>query len=42
MTRLVTALVRLAIKTARPDWTLAALATLPAAGVAEALRFAFG
>ena len=35
-------MVCLATRTARPDWTLAALASLQAAGLLASLRFAFG
>jgi len=35
-------MVCLATRTARPDWTLAALASLLAAGLLASLRFAFG
>jgi hypothetical protein len=36
------AAVCLAAGTARPDWTLAALASLLAAGIAASLRYGFG
>ena len=36
------AVVCLATGTARPDWTLAALATLLAAGIVASLRYGFG
>jgi hypothetical protein len=42
MANLEKAMVRLAISTARPNWTLIALACLPASAIAISLRYAFG
>jgi hypothetical protein len=42
MANLTKAVVCLASKTARPNWTLAAFASLLAAGIAASLRYAFG
>jgi hypothetical protein len=42
MTKIEKAVVYLAIRTVRPDWTLLALASLLAAGIATSLRYAVG
>ena len=36
------AVIDLATRTARPDWTVAAMASLLAAAIAVSLRYAFG
>ena len=35
-------LIRLVSRSARPDWTLAAVASLIAAGITASIRYAFG
>jgi hypothetical protein len=42
MTNFAKALTRLATRSARPDWTLAAIAGLIAAGIAESVQYVFG